>query len=305
MNRKAWAWLGGIIYLLVSGIWLWDYANSPTGVATDISGAASAVGEATTPEVQIPPPLVAEWRDGRLLLRGRLPDADSRALVLARAERIYARAQVVDELQLDEAADKIPPGVIRAFPPDLRAARMARLQWRDGRFSLESEAGSARARAELAAALRRDLGREAPVDARAELPGSGTPASASTSADLLRSRLEPLLREPVGFDPGSPRIADEARRRLDEAVPLLLGLPRLQLLLAGHSDADGAVAGNQRLSEARAEAVRQHLVDRGVDGRRMVTVGFGSSRPVAPNDNEEGRRRNRRVEIQLHEPGKS
>ncbi|MBI4756859.1 MAG: OmpA family protein [Betaproteobacteria bacterium] len=304
MNRKAWAWLGGIIYLLVSGIWLWDYANSPTGVATDVSGAGSAVREAITPEVQAPPALLAQWRDGRLVLRGRMPDADSRALVLARAGRIYGKAEIADELQIDEAADKIPEGVIRAFPPDLRAARMARLQWRDGRFALESETSSARARAELAAALRRDLGREAPVDARSELPGSGT-AQAGSSADLLRARLEPLLREPVAFDPGSPRIAEDARRRLDEAVPLLLGLPRVQLLLAGHSDADGAVAGNQRLSEARAEAVRQHLMDRGVDGRRMVTVGFGSSRPVAPNDNEEGRRRNRRVEIQVHEQRKS
>jgi outer membrane protein OmpA-like peptidoglycan-associated protein len=69
--------------------------------------------------------------------------------------------------------------------------------------------------------------------------------------------------------------------------------------IAGHTDSTGSDAINQPLSERRAASVGNYLTTQGIDARRIVTQGFGKSRPIASNDTPEGRSQNRRVEIQL------
>jgi len=69
--------------------------------------------------------------------------------------------------------------------------------------------------------------------------------------------------------------------------------------VVGHTDSVGSEQYNQRLSRERAEAVGVHLRERGVDGNRIIYYGEGEMRPVASNESEEGRRRNRRVEIYI------
>jgi len=73
--------------------------------------------------------------------------------------------------------------------------------------------------------------------------------------------------------------------------------PTLRVLLEGHTDSIGAEAYNQGLSERRAKAVMQYLIKGGVDSARLSTVGYGESRPIAPNNTKEGRAKNRRVEL--------
>jgi OOP family OmpA-OmpF porin len=66
--------------------------------------------------------------------------------------------------------------------------------------------------------------------------------------------------------------------------------------VSGHTDNRGDPDRNQTLSEQRAQAVREYLVNHGIDGNRIEAVGYGDQRPVALNDTEEGRRQNRRIE---------
>src|SRR5262249_9483646 len=73
--------------------------------------------------------------------------------------------------------------------------------------------------------------------------------------------------------------------------------PNAQVQLVGHTDNSGSQAANQVLSSARAETVKGMLVSQGIGQERIATQGFGADRPVASNDNEEGRARNRRVEL--------
>ena len=74
--------------------------------------------------------------------------------------------------------------------------------------------------------------------------------------------------------------------------------PELKLMIEGHTDDVGAAASNQSLSEKRAEAVRQYLVDTyGIDKARLQAKGFGASKPTTGNDTPEGRQQNRRVEL--------
>jgi len=107
-----------------------------------------------------------------------------------------------------------------------------------------------------------------------------------------RVRLHGIL-----FDSDAATIRAESRAVLDEMATLLAAEPTWKLLIEGHTDAQGEESHNQRLSEARAAAVREELVGRGVDGARLRTLGFGESRPVGDNTTEVGRAQNRRVEL--------
>jgi OOP family OmpA-OmpF porin len=84
---------------------------------------------------------------------------------------------------------------------------------------------------------------------------------------------------------------------LDAAADQLKECPNVNVRVEGHTDSVGTDAYNQGLSERRAEAVRGHLVSRGVSASRLSAVGYGESQPVASNDTAEGRALNRRVEL--------
>ena len=69
------------------------------------------------------------------------------------------------------------------------------------------------------------------------------------------------------------------------------------MVIEGHTDNVGAAAYNKRLSERRAQAVKDYFIKAGIENYRMKAVGYGFSRPAASNDTEEGRAENRRVEL--------
>ena len=79
----------------------------------------------------------------------------------------------------------------------------------------------------------------------------------------------------------------------------MVEVPNLEIELGGHTDNQGIYSANLRLSRDRAEAVMQYLVDRGIDKKRIVVVGYGPAKPVASNANPESRQNNRRVEVKI------
>jgi outer membrane protein OmpA-like peptidoglycan-associated protein len=102
----------------------------------------------------------------------------------------------------------------------------------------------------------------------------------------------------VLFDFDKADIRPDAAGALAQLATVLRGYPNGKARLEGHTDAKGDDAYNQRLSERRAAAVERWLVDReGIDGGRLATRGWGESRPVASNDTDAGRQKNRRVEV--------
>jgi len=102
----------------------------------------------------------------------------------------------------------------------------------------------------------------------------------------------------VLFKSGSSELMPSARERLAKVSGIVLAYPGLHLEVEGHTDSVGREDYNQALSERRAQAVRDYLVQQGITSN-ILARGFGKSEPVASNDTPEGRQQNRRVEIVL------
>jgi OOP family OmpA-OmpF porin len=109
--------------------------------------------------------------------------------------------------------------------------------------------------------------------------------------------LQKFVIDGVNFDFNKFNLTPSAVIILDDAVRVLNSHPSVRYEVAGHTDSVGSDSYNQGLSEQRANAVRDYLVDRGVSPSQLVTRGYGESQPVAPNDNDSGRAQNRRVEL--------
>lgn len=99
------------------------------------------------------------------------------------------------------------------------------------------------------------------------------------------------------FDFDKATLKPDGKKMVDEAVRVMRDNPAMRVSVEGHTDSVGTDAYNQRLSERRANAVRDYMVSEGIDASRISTVGYGESKPVADNDTAEGRAENRRVEI--------
>lgn len=103
----------------------------------------------------------------------------------------------------------------------------------------------------------------------------------------------------VTFEFNSDRLTANARDILNRAADALKGQTDLNVELAGHTDSVGSDSYNLKLSQERADAVREFLIELGVDPAQMKAVGYGETQPVRSNDTEEGRERNRRVEFNV------
>ena len=98
---------------------------------------------------------------------------------------------------------------------------------------------------------------------------------------------------------GSIELLPASYVALDEVVRILNENPDLLLDIEGHSDSVGSSYINKQLSAKRASAIFNYLVSKGIDPNRIMTIGYGSEKPIADNSTEEGRAKNRRVELKL------
>lgn len=100
----------------------------------------------------------------------------------------------------------------------------------------------------------------------------------------------------VNFDFDKSDIKSEQKQRVLEFANIMKENPLLSATIEGHTDSIGSDAYNEKLSQRRADAVRDALIEEGIDAARLKAVGYGEAKPVADNNTEDGRAENRRVE---------
>ena len=101
----------------------------------------------------------------------------------------------------------------------------------------------------------------------------------------------------INFDTGKAELKADGQATVAEIVSMLKAAPALRLAIEGHTDSQGQAEANKLLSEQRAQSVMNAIVAAGIEAQRLTAAGFGQERPVADNRSEEGRAKNRRVEL--------
>lgn len=118
----------------------------------------------------------------------------------------------------------------------------------------------------------------------------------------VKIKIEPpktFVLDNVLFDTGKASLKSSSFKALNDLVELMKMKSTLVIEIGGHTDNVGKADVNMRLSQARANTVRNYLVKKGIAANRVKAKGFGDTKPVAPNDTEEGRKQNRRTEVNI------
>ena len=101
------------------------------------------------------------------------------------------------------------------------------------------------------------------------------------------------------FENNSAELKDSAHEELNKFADYMTNNPESRIIITGHTDSRGSEAYNQKLSERRANAVKDYLTNKGIESNRMTSMGAGESSPVADNSTSDGRAQNRRVAVEL------
>ena len=103
----------------------------------------------------------------------------------------------------------------------------------------------------------------------------------------------------IRFKASSSVIGEDSDECLDKIKSILDNYPSTIIIIEGHASSDGSKSFNQKLSEDRANSVKNALVVKGADSDRLETIGYGEDKPLKDNTSREGRKSNRRVQFSL------
>ena len=238
--------------------------------------------------------------EGALLITGRLPDERIRSAVDAFARARFGSESVTLEARLDP---DLPAGwSVRTLAAleALAELHTGQIVLRDDRLDLGGVSGNPDASDQVTRVLSERLGPEARFTIRVRYDEEFDPVAQAPTPARCEARINAILAErTITFAPGSSRPDRDSAATLDAIAEVLRDCGELPLEIAGHTDSQGRAETNQRLSQERAEAVVNALLERRVLVAGMVARGYGPDQPIADNATAAGREANRRIEISL------
>ncbi len=232
----------------------------------------------------------------------------------AEALQVTARSKEAEAVEAEIARRTAEMNALagRASEAEASAAAAAAASAEAQRQRQEADAAVAAAQLELAAITAERLELQGSVNALQQ-----EAAGLAREKEDLSARLQGALSEvadtqntargmvvslpDILFDSNEATLKNDAKIVIAKLAGILLIMPELNLRIEGHTDSTGSPDYNQGLSERRAASVRDFLAGQGIDWQRMMSVGYGLTRPVGDNATSQGRAKNRRVEIVIAE----
>lgn len=224
-----------------------------------------------------------------VIVSGVVPDEATKAQLIAKARALYG-SRVIDQLSIGSVI--APPNwsrnVQRILTDQLYQVKQGQLQVDGNEVRLRGQVANEAQRQQLVSQIATTLSSSYTVK-----DGLTVPSSAQSSLDrTLGNRI-------VEFDSGSANLRQSSKPILREIAVEIGRLGDRTVEIVGHTDNEGSAGNNLILSRARAEAVKHYLTQLGLPASQLTTVGIGSGQPVASNDSEDGRKRNRRIEFRI------
>src|SRR6201996_6867294 len=252
-------------------------------------------------EIKAPPYIFQAYKDpvaATVTLSGYVPDNNVHAALAAAAGRKFFSEKVIDNLKASVGA---PSGFASAVIPALGAlSRLSTgtLVVSDREVKLSGDALYDGAPGQIRGNLVKDFPQGWQLKADISVKPAAAPVDATVCQQLFS---EVLGKGTIRFESGRSNLDPDSSGLLDHLIEIALRCPTTNIEVAGHTDTDGDSATNQALSEKRAQAVVDYLVKAGLPTGRFTAAGYGSTQPVAANDTDDGKARNRRIEFVVKE----
>ncbi|MGG7644822.1 OmpA family protein [Rhodovulum sp. YNF3179] len=243
--------------------------------------------------------------EGLVQLRGRLGTARVKAAVQSVAHARFGAGNVDDATRI---AENLPEGWanrVLAGIEGLGQLNHGSLRVTPDRVTLRGVTGKTETRARVTQLFSERLGDGGGFQIDIRYDESLDPlANLPTPEECVADIQSVLEEQQITFAPGSGNIDAEAQQVVDEIAGILQACEdvEMEIEIGGHTDSQGRESMNLALSQARAEAVLDGLLQRGVLTANLTAQGYGEAEPIADNDTEEGREANRRIAFKLIVP---
>ncbi len=237
----------------------------------------------------------ASKQDGSLVLSGHIPDDKVRADLLDVVTRKYFDTKVDDRLAIGKGAPDGFGAAASALVNGMARLAAGTASLSDTKVSIKGDAFYQKAIDQILAAIKAAL----PAGYQQEALGltvkdAGPPLEATACQPVFTGVLG---KGKILFETGSTRIDADSAAVLDNLVSIANRCSNSSIEIGGHTDSVGSDESNMSLSKRRADSVQAYLTEAGVDPARLTTEGYGKNKPIAPNDTDEGRAQNRRIEF--------
>ena len=306
-------------------------SSTPAASASDTGSGSSvdssvAPTEAVTTVAKLRPTVVEAVVAGSVLtVKATVSSVNVKDLLLKRASDNLTADELISDVVID-ANDGVSSEDAHRRVGELleyivkSGFTEVKLRYDDGVLILDALVNTAPEVEQLRAQALRLVGDQAKLRANisvaAALPTTTLPAATTTTLPATTTTLSPealveqqrldsiVSGRTIPFEKESDKFNDEGRTLIDEVAASILAMPdkTLRIRVGGHTDSKGSDGGNQRLSQRRANAVKNRLVLKGVAASRIEAVGYGETTPIGDNGTEEGRAQNRRIEFTVLAP---
>jgi len=254
-------------------------------------------GYSVANEVHAPPYIFEANKDpvaATLTLTGYVPDNAAHAAIVASAGRKFFGEKVVDKLKASVGAPTGFDSVVTRALGALSRLSTGTLVVSDREVNLSGDALYDAAGNQIRTNLPKDM----PQGWQAKTEVSVKPAAAPVDPTVCQQLFADLLgKGTIKFESGRATLDSDSVGLLDRLTETALRCPTATIEIVGHTDSDGDDTFNQTLSERRAQAVADYLVKAGMPADRFKPMGYGSAQPVAANDTDEGKAKNRRIDF--------
>lgn len=287
-------------------ITLSDTAVSLTGMAREIGNREAILAALKNlPEgysvkenaIKAPPYVFRANKDpvaNTVTLEGYVPDNNVHAAIVAAVGRKFFAEKLVDNLKASAGAPQGFQNAVVAALGALSRVSTGSLMLSDREVKLSGDALYAVA----ADQIRGGIGGELPQGWSVKADVSVKPVASAVDPTVCQQLFFELLgKAKIRFESGRATIDKDSMGLLDKLIETALRCPTANIEVAGHTDSDGDNNTNMALSEKRAQAVSDYLIKAGLPPDRLKAVGYGSSQPVAANDTDDGKAKNRRIDF--------